>query len=128
MRYDEFLSKVAERATRGDRDKAADLIRASLQTLAERISGGEADDLASQLPQELKGWLTGKQERAEDFDIDEFTKRVWQRAGLPSQEDAERGVVAVFATLREAVTPGEFDDVLSQLPDQYRRLIPSPAA
>jgi uncharacterized protein (DUF2267 family) len=119
---------VAERATRGDRDKAADLTRASLQTLAERISGGEADDLASQLPQELKGWLTGKQERAEDFDIDEFTKRVWQRAGLPSQEDAERGVVAVFATLREAVTGGEFDDVLSQLPDQYRRLIPSPAA
>lgn len=128
MSYDEFISKVAERATRGDRDKAADLTRASLQTLAERISGGEADDLASQLPQELKGWLTGKQERAEDFDIEEFTKRVWQRAGLPSQEDAERGVVAVFATLREAVTGGEFDDVLSQLPDQYRRLIPSPAA
>jgi uncharacterized protein (DUF2267 family) len=128
MRYDEFLSKVAERATGGDRDKAADLTRASLQTLAERISGGEADDLASQLPQELKDWLTARQERPEDFDIDEFTKRVWQRARLPSQEDAERGVVAVFATLREAVTRGEFDDVLSQLPDQYRRLIPSPAA
>lgn len=123
MRYDEFISKVAERATDGNREKAGNLTRATLQTLSERISGGEAEDLASQLPQDLKTWLTASEENPEDFDFEEFTKRVWQRARLPSQADAERGVAAVFATLREAVTAGEFDDVLAQLPDQYRRAV-----
>ena len=29
---------------------------------------------------------------------------------------------AVFVTLQKAVTSGEFDDVMSQLPHQYREL------
>jgi uncharacterized protein (DUF2267 family) len=30
---------------------------------------------------------------------------------------------AVLITVRDAVTPGEFDDVLSQLPQEYRELV-----
>jgi uncharacterized protein (DUF2267 family) len=35
---------------------------------------------------------------------------------------AELAVDAVLVTLRDAVTPGEFDDVLSQLPQDFKRL------
>jgi uncharacterized protein (DUF2267 family) len=35
---------------------------------------------------------------------------------------SESDVIAVMATLRDAVTPGEFDDVLSQLPNEFQRL------
>jgi uncharacterized protein (DUF2267 family) len=31
--------------------------------------------------------------------------------------------MATLATVREAVTPGEFDDVTAQLPQEYRELV-----
>jgi uncharacterized protein (DUF2267 family) len=40
-----------------------------------------------------------------------------------SPEEAHRRVRGVFAVLREAVTPGEFEDVLSQLDREYAELI-----
>ena len=51
MDYDNFIAKVAERAGT-PRGEAEALARATLQTLAERITGGEAQDLAAQLPKQ----------------------------------------------------------------------------
>ena len=97
------------------------LTRATLATLAERITGGEAQDLAAQLPGPLKTALTGAQENAEAFSFEEFVERTAERAGT-DVDVAEVAVIAVFATLRDAVTPGEFDDVLSQLPSDFPRV------
>jgi hypothetical protein len=44
-------------------------------------------------------------------------------ARLPEAEAGE-GMVAVLATTRDAVEPGEFDDVLSQLGGEFARLVP----
>jgi uncharacterized protein (DUF2267 family) len=120
MDYEEFEDKVAGRAG-VPRDRAGVLIQATLQTLAERITGGEADDLAAQLPKQMKEWLTRTDEPAESFGLDEFIRRVSERAQVAPGEagDAAR---AVFRTLREAVTGGEFDDMMSQLPDEFSEL------
>lgn len=123
MTYDEFIARVAERAGTSP-ERAADLTRATLLTLNERISGGEARDLASQLPQDLKKWLVPTSGGAEAFDVEDFKRRVRERAKL-SDDEAERGIRAVFAVLGEAVTSGEFDDVLSQLPSEFRELVPA---
>jgi uncharacterized protein (DUF2267 family) len=56
MDHQTFESKVAERAGVPP-DQAQALIRATLQTLAERITGGEVHDLAAQLPKQMKEWL-----------------------------------------------------------------------
>ncbi|MET8043810.1 DUF2267 domain-containing protein [Micromonospora sp. NPDC005215] len=40
-------------------EQAAALARAVLQTLAERVTGGAADDLVGHLPNEVDGYLTG---------------------------------------------------------------------
>jgi uncharacterized protein (DUF2267 family) len=121
MQYDEFISKVAER-TGVEREQAEAVTRATLATLAARITHGEAEDLAAQLPDGLKGPLRTGPAEAEPFDLAEFKRRVAQHAGIP-QDEAERAIAAVFATLSEAVTGGEFDDVLSQLPKEYRELV-----
>jgi uncharacterized protein (DUF2267 family) len=85
-----------------------------LATLAERISGAEARDLATQLPGPLQDALLPTKEEAEVFSFDEFVSRVAQRCRR--EPTALRSAVdAVLATLREAVKPDEFDDVLSQL-------------
>jgi uncharacterized protein (DUF2267 family) len=121
MDYDTFTRTAAERA--GMTSDAMDLIeRATLQTLAERISGGEARDLASQLPKPLQQELMGVDEPAEPFGVDEFVRRVAVRAGV-TRNEAWTGAAAALNTLRDAVTPGEFDDVLSQLPKEYRELV-----
>lgn len=120
MKYEEFIARVAENGALSEED-AAILTRATLTTLAERISGGEAEDLAAQLPGPLKSALTSPHENAEPFTFEEFVERTAERAGA-DVDVAELAVVAVFDTLRDAVTPGEFDDVLSQLPADFHRL------
>jgi uncharacterized protein (DUF2267 family) len=121
VQYDEFISKVAERSG-VERDRADAVVRATLATLATRITPTEADDLAAQLPQQLKEPLLSGPEHPERFDPTEFVRRVAGQAEL-SEEQAGNAVRAVFATLSEAVTGGEFDDILAQLPDEYGQLV-----
>ena len=121
MKSDEFTELVAGRADVGF-DKARALTEATLQTLAERISGGEALDLAAQLPEELKGALTSSPETAERFGVNEFLRRVAERAGV-DEDTARKGVAAVMTTIRQAVTSGEFDDITSQLPQEFNTLV-----
>jgi uncharacterized protein (DUF2267 family) len=121
MDYETFSRTAAQRAGM-DEDTMERVERATLQTLAERISGGEAQDLAAQLPGELQDSLRRPGEVAEAFGVDEFVRRVAER-GEVGPDEAGTGAAAVLITVREAVTPGEFDDVLSQLPQEYRELV-----
>jgi uncharacterized protein (DUF2267 family) len=70
-------------------------VRATLTTLAERISAGEARDLAAQLPPELAPWLN-VDKRSERFDVDEFLRRVTERSGADG-DAALRRARSVFA-------------------------------
>jgi uncharacterized protein (DUF2267 family) len=120
VKYDEFIARVAENVGVSSAE-AEKLTRATLETLAERISGGEARDLAAQLPLPLQNPLLPASEEAEGFSFKEFVRRTAERAATDVGV-AEIAVDAVLATLRDAVTPGEFDDVLSQLPQDFKRL------
>ena len=53
MKHDEFIGQVQHRARLSSRGAAERATRATLEPLAERLAGGEADDLAAQLPLEL---------------------------------------------------------------------------
>ena len=120
MKYDEFIARVAENVGVSSAE-AEKLTSAALETLAERITGGEARDLAAQLPMPLQDALLPASEEAEGFSFKEFVRRTAERAGMDASV-AEIAVDAVLVTLRDAVTPGEFDDVLSQLPQDFKRL------
>jgi uncharacterized protein (DUF2267 family) len=121
MKHDEFMTKVGQRAD-VSLETADALTAATLRTLAERISGGEAKDLAAQLPSQLKPHLTGGDEPAQRFDAEEFVRRVAERAGT-DPDRARAGVRAVFTTIRESVTSGEIDDITAQLPKDFEELV-----
>ena len=123
MDYETFEKTVSSRAGM-PRDRARVLIQATLETLGERLTRGEADDLASQLPKSAKEWLTTGPPEAERFGLEEFIRRVSERTRV-GPEDARAAVRAVFTTLREAVTGGEFKDVMSQLPEEFSQLVES---
>ncbi|HEX6552246.1 MAG TPA: DUF2267 domain-containing protein [Ktedonobacteraceae bacterium] len=122
MKYDEFISQVQHRAKLNSREDAVRASSATLETLGERLAGGEAKDLASQLPQELALYL----ERAhtgirQSFSLDEFFWRVSQREGVDLTESTYHARV-VIALLSEVVTLGEIENVKSQLPKDFAKL------
>ncbi|GAA3823915.1 hypothetical protein GCM10022226_50620 [Sphaerisporangium flaviroseum] len=120
MDYDRFLS-IIQREAGVDRQAAEAAARATLRTLAERLSNGQTRDLAEQLPPEAARWLPVGHQR-EKFHADEFLRRVAEREGTDVQT-AERHAVAVFAALSRAVTAKEFEDAVSELPKDFWPLI-----
>ncbi|MFU8852466.1 DUF2267 domain-containing protein [Micromonospora sp. SL1-18] len=123
MKYDTFVDKVARR-TGASPERAVELTRATLETLAERLTGGEVLDLAAQLPKPLQRMLKPHPatEAADRFGAAEFIARVGQRAGVDGNI-ARYVVRAVFTTLREAVSGGEFEHVVVQMPRDYRDMV-----
>ena len=123
MDHDHFVQQVQHRARLASNGEAIAAIRSTLETLAERLAGGETEDLAAQLPQEIGYYLRSSDEKwdGERFDVAEFFRRVSERerAGLP---DAVFHARAVMSVLDEAVSPGEMEDVRDQLPDDYSLL------
>jgi len=123
--FEEFLTRVADRSGL-DLDGARCATEAVLETLGERIAGGEVEDLAAQLAPELRPPLERGNARtdgkAEGMDLTEFLERVADLEGVPL-EQAREHTRAVFATLREAIAEKELADLLAELPDTYEELL-----
>lgn len=121
MQIDMFLSSLKERAGLESREQALQVARATLETLAERISENEANDLAAQLPHPLGDVVRARAGHSRRFGLDEFIAKVGEREGV-GREDAERHLRAVAAILGQAVSRGELRDVCSQLPRDLKSL------
>ncbi|WBB69945.1 DUF2267 domain-containing protein [Micromonospora sp. WMMD812] len=123
MDNSEFIGSVAKRL-RTSPEQATAIARATLTTLAERIESGEAKDLAAQLPDELRGYASGPPGETGRFSFTSFINQVSGRAEVDSSQ-ARDGVRAVFDTLREALPPGAYDDIVTQLPAEFWQLTDS---
>jgi uncharacterized protein (DUF2267 family) len=120
--YEEFVGAFAERIGTSPED-AQDLLRAAFEVLSERVSREELLHLAAQLPVELAAQMRPGGENAEAFAPDEFVTRIVQStdADVPTAILVMR---ALFATLRQALGSDEYDDMMSQLPQEYHDTVP----
>ena len=100
------------------------LTEATLRTLAQRISGGEARDLAERLTDDLRPLLMKSGEEAEAFSYEEFVDRVAQDADV-DHPTAAQAVAIVLRELRDLVGADEFEDALAQLPKEFHELVTS---
>ena len=119
----EFFTSVAE-STGLSREEAADLTRATLQALAQRLSEGAARELAIALPDRLGDEVRrarGKPSRRSG--LADAEKQIIDRTGLRADE-VHAGVAAVLATLRATMSTEAFDRALAQLPGEFRDLVP----
>jgi uncharacterized protein (DUF2267 family) len=103
-------------------EEAERAARATLETLGERITGGEAEDIARFLPRELRPILESASALAEPFDMEEFVRRVARREGVDGAT-ARLHARAVFVALGRAVAPGELRDMAAQLPKDFDELL-----
>jgi uncharacterized protein (DUF2267 family) len=104
------------------REEAERAVRATLRTLAERITRGQAEDIAAFLPRELRGLLTSVPEPAESFGLDEFVRKVAERERV-DEATASRHVQAVFTALAQAVPPAELRATAAQLSRDFDPLL-----
>jgi uncharacterized protein (DUF2267 family) len=118
--YERFIAIVEQKAGLG-RDAAERVARATLETLAERLSRGQARDLADQLPPPAAGWMFTDTDAA-PFGADEFLRRVAERAGT-DVEAAERGARAVLTALGRTVSRDEVADMAAELPQEFAALV-----
>ncbi len=125
MNFDEFIGQVQHRARLSSREHAERATRAVLETLAQRLSGGEPKNLASQLPPEIGRYLLEPTAGAgKRFGARDFYDLVALREGIDMQ-DAAYHVRAVASVLHEAVSAGEWEKMLAQLPDDLDQLMES---
>lgn len=128
MQSEEFILKVRERAGLADKDQAKRAIEAVLETLRARIQHASGDNVAAQLPKEIKDlWESGMWEHIqrsmggfERLDLGAFLSRVATELGYYDINQAEATTRAVFATLQEQVTPGAKETITRELPQDLR--------
>jgi uncharacterized protein (DUF2267 family) len=118
--YERFITTVQQKASI-NREGAERAAQATLQTLAERLSQGQARDLAAQLPEPLAGWLFTDTDAA-PFGLEEFLRRVAERLGV-DVETAERHARAVFTAVGRTVDPHEVADMKAELPHEFAALV-----
>ncbi len=118
-----FAAVVARRAELSADEQAQAAVRATLETLAHRVTRGQASDLEPYLPPEYRAHLQlPEHHQAEAFGRKEFLERVAAAEGV-STDVAHSHVRGVLVTLREATPEKEINDTIDQLPNEVAALL-----
>ena len=128
MKYAEFIDQVREDFSPGSEDEALRMTRATLETLGERIYRTARQNLAAQLPDQIKQLLVartepeGSMQDVDQFPLQEFYHRVSARAemGYPRTLD---GVKIVMRVMRQAVSPGIWEQLGNELSADYDEIL-----
>lgn len=135
MDYNDFVGEVQHRIEAGSFGEAVRTTRSVLETLGERLTEGEATDVASPLPTEIDRYLL-QVKNEQKYNRDEFIERVQEkmnyndillltRYSKPAEVDQAEVVFrtkAVIALLAEEVPGGEIQDLEQQLPEEFEEL------
>lgn len=124
MNHDEFVGHVQHLAHLPSRGDAELIIRATFETLGERLQSESAEHVAAQLPPELGRHL--KNRRFEHLSLRDFNERVAER----EHHDVEKATFharCVLNALRSAITPGAVRKIRLQLPEEFQPLLGMPS-
>ena len=123
MNHDEFVGQVQHRAHLASRGDAELIIRATFETLGERLQSESAAHVAAQLPPELGRHL--KDRPFEHLSLRDFNERVAEREHADVAKAAFHAR-CVLDTLRIAITPGAVRKIRVQLPEEFQPLLGMP--
>ncbi|MGZ5493685.1 MAG: DUF2267 domain-containing protein [Thermoanaerobaculia bacterium] len=118
MNHDEFVGQVQHRAHLPSRGDAETIIRATLETLRDRLQPKAAAHLAAQLPAEIGRHLGGGS-RFEHLSLHDFYERVAER----EQARIDKAVFharCVIDVVRDAISPGAVRKLEKQMPEEFR--------
>jgi uncharacterized protein (DUF2267 family) len=113
-----------------DRRQAENIVYAVFGELRDRLTPGEAADVAAQLPTGLKHFWRAQERtdrRVERTHVGDFIARIRAWAALADDDEADRAIRVVFRELQKLLgspsgMEGEAWDVFSQLPKDLKKL------
>lgn len=114
------LGEVRHEASLETVEDARALTEAVLSVVAEAASGGQTDQLAAALPEELGDWLRATGD-ARHTNSDEFLAEITRRSPITDGDTVREHTAAVFKALRQWA-PDEVADTLGQLPQPLTQL------
>ena len=120
MNHDEFVGHVQHLAHLPSRGDAELIIRATFETLGERLQSESAEHVAAQLPPELGRHLRNR--HFEHLSLRDFNERVAER----EHHDVEKASFharCVMDTLSAAISPGAVRKIRMQLPEEFQPLL-----
>lgn len=120
MNYKDYIHSVKERARFRSDEAAVKAVHSVLEVLGQRITVGQAEDVAAALPPELRPYLS-QTPGAGPMDRRDFLARVAEKEGVdvPTAEEHARAVLSV---LGEWIPRAELRDTLEQIPNDMRNL------
>jgi uncharacterized protein (DUF2267 family) len=124
MQENEFYKLVQEASHLETIDRARVASEAVLETLGETLTGGEAEDVAAQLPSELASLVEDADHDGAGYDREAFVERVGDHLQGTDVEDgdAEQFADGVTDAMAATLTQGELRDVKAQLDDDLHPL------
>ncbi len=120
MNYSTFMQYVKERAKFRSDDAVKKTIETVLEVLGQKISGGQAEDVAKALPPQLRPYLSQTAEAAA-FNRAEFLMKISGREGV-DLATAEEHARAVLSVLADWIPSAELRDTLQRIPNDMRTL------
>jgi uncharacterized protein (DUF2267 family) len=123
MNHDEFVGLVQHRAHLPSRGDAETAIRATFETLGERLMPESAEHIAAQLPRELGRHL--KNRSFTHLSLEDFNQRVAEREHT-DVEKASFHSRCVLETMGTAISPGAMRKLRLQLPEEFLPLMGMP--
>lgn len=118
----QLLDAVQQRAELPSTTESERLVRATISTLAERITTGQVEDIRAFLPEDLHADFAQRSGHAESFGKREFLDRVSREISATDLDETEKQVVTVCGVLGEWVPDDQLESAAAQLPADLARL------
>lgn len=116
-----FLDAVRADTDLGGEEREA--TKATLEVLGQRLTRGEAEDIAAFLHGQASQWLIDyEDDAAEAFGPDAFIDRVAVKTGVPESR-AKTYIQAVSGTLQQVIPEAELDRATAQIPDEFTEIL-----
>ena len=115
MGFRELIKKVQLYSGFSDAE-SKDALEHMVESLAVHLTEGERKDFASQLPLELKNIALSVYPTRETARQD-MLQQFMEMQGI-SEGHAKKQILSTWKALKEAVSPGEIEDIRAQLPNK----------
>lgn len=113
MGFREMIKRVQQYSGFSDRE-SKDALELMVESLAVHLTDGERKDFASQLPRELQAIALSVMPTREIARQD-MLRQFMQIQGI-DEARAKKQILCAWKAIKDAVSPGEIDDMRAQLP------------
>lgn len=120
MKYRELMKRVQHLSGFSDKE-SKEALNATVEVIAVRLTDDERKDFASQLPTELQD-IALTVRATEDNTKQDIVEQIVKTQSV-TKARAKKQLLSAWTAIKEAISPGEIDDIRAQLPKRTASLL-----